>query len=230
MRPSPHDWFTEPVTRVEVRVDDEVARGGLRGDDGARCGHGDVTVTARLVGWRKVRFHTHENLGHGELEGAPIDTQTCAFWLVVDEALVDHLASSLDELGAPTGRARVLDALRGLGVALRTTTSLALMCSPRDLDVTLGGCDDEAELPARGEGAGPGLSPTVFLFDAAPGGVGLAERVFERRDELVARACAAVHSCPCAHGCPSCVAPGEGDGRKAIVLSLFDALGVHAMT
>jgi DEAD/DEAH box helicase domain-containing protein len=106
------------------------------------------------------------------------------------------------------------------------------MCSTRDIDTTLGGCADDAP-PVRDESVGPGMSPTVFLFDAAPGGVGLAERAFERRDELCARAYGMVLSCPCADGCPACVAPGVDTGaagRKQLAVEIFRALGTTALT
>jgi DEAD/DEAH box helicase domain-containing protein len=232
VRPSPHDWFTEPLTRVEIAVVDEAERAALHGDGSAPSGRGEVTVTTRLVGWKKVRFHTHENLGHGELDAAPVAMQTGAFWIVLDATTVESLAATPDDRGAPAGRARVLDGLRGVAYALRAVTSLALMCSPRDLDTALGGCDDDAP-PARDERVAAGLSPTVFLFDAAPGGVGLAERAFERRDELCARAYAMVLSCPCADGCPACVAPGidtGAAGRKPLALEIFRALGTTPVT
>ncbi len=226
--PSPHDWFTEPLTRVEVAVIEAARSASLHGDDGDGCGYGEVNVSTRLVGWKKVRFHTHENLGYGELEGPPVEMQTGAFWMVLDDDVVEELMALPDDLGAPAGRARVLDGLRGVAWALRTMASLALMCAPQDLDTTLGGRADDAA-PSRDERTGAGTAPTIFLFDAVAGGVGLAERAFERRDELMARAFGAVLSCPCEDGCPACVAPGVDTGaagRKRMAVAIFRALGV----
>ncbi len=226
--PSPHDWFTEPLTRVDVAVIETAREAGLHSDEGDTCGYGEVNVTTRLVGFKKVRFHTHENLGYGELEGAPIEMQTSAFWLVLGDDLVASLTATTDDLGAPAGRHRVIDGLRGVAWSLRTMASLALMCSPQDLDTTLGGRSDDAP-PSRDERTGSTLAPTVFLFDSVAGGVGLAERAFERRDELMARAFGAVLSCPCEDGCPACVAPGldtGAAGRKRLAIEIFRALGV----
>ena len=47
--------------------------------------------------------------------------------------------------------------------------------------------------------------PTIFIYDGHPGGVGIAERGFERFPELVGNALRLVSECPCASGCPSCV-------------------------
>jgi DEAD/DEAH box helicase domain-containing protein len=49
--------------------------------------------------------------------------------------------------------------------------------------------------------------PTIYLYEAIPGGVGLAERLHQRHDELLVGARALVLGCPCARGCPACVGP-----------------------
>jgi DEAD/DEAH box helicase domain-containing protein len=233
VRPSPHDWFTEALTRDEVTVVETSQEAPLRDDPTAipiPCGLGEVQVTTRLVGLKKVRFHTHENLGYGELESSPIDMFTSAFWIVVSDDIITSLAEGTDDDENPVGRTRALDGLRGVASSLRTILSLALMCAPQDLGATLGGRVDD-ETPSREGPIGPGVAPTIFLYDAVAGGVGLAERAFERRDELAARALGSVLSCPCADGCPACVSPGLDTGsasRKRIAVEIFRAMGVTA--
>ncbi|NRA34072.1 MAG: DEAD/DEAH box helicase [Polyangiaceae bacterium] len=64
--------------------------------------------------------------------------------------------------------------------------------------------------------------PTVFLFDAHPGGVGLSPRLFERAAELVESARLLIASCDCPDGCPACIGPAESvKGRKALSLSVL---------
>ncbi|MGE4299727.1 MAG: DEAD/DEAH box helicase [Desulfovibrionaceae bacterium] len=59
--------------------------------------------------------------------------------------------------------------------------------------------------------------PCVFIYDAAPGGVGLAAEAFERAEELFERTLTAIRSCPCERGCPSCVhSPKCGSGNRPI--------------
>jgi DEAD/DEAH box helicase domain-containing protein len=69
--------------------------------------------------------------------------------------------------------------------------------------------------------------PVIYLYDGVPGGVGLAERLFDRHDELVAGALDLLRSCQCASGCPACTGPrletgGEG---KRLATSLLEQLG-----
>jgi DEAD/DEAH box helicase domain-containing protein len=139
---------------------------------------------------------------------------TTAFWLTVPESVCQQI---------PQGRAAAIDGLRGAGIALETVSTLALMCDPRDLGCTLGdtaldGETDRDETPSdappvprkmRG-GPQPGYSPTLFLYEHTPGGIGLAERIFEQREVLLARALRLVEGCPCEFGCPACVGPNAG--------------------
>jgi DEAD/DEAH box helicase domain-containing protein len=56
--------------------------------------------------------------------------------------------------------------------------------------------------------------PVGYLYDSVPGGVGLAARLFERQEQLVAGALGLVESCRCEEGCPACVGPRiEANGR-----------------
>jgi DEAD/DEAH box helicase domain-containing protein len=71
--------------------------------------------------------------------------------------------------------------------------------------------------------------PAVFVYDGMPGGVGLARQAFAMADELFSRTLAAIASCPCELGCPSCVhSPKCGSGNrpidKASALFLLESL------
>jgi len=151
---------------------------------------------------------------------------TTSFWLTVPEAVVE-------EFRLP--RALVIDGLRGLGSALETVSTIAMMCDPRDIGQTLGDgqADEQGGGPARDPHSGHtgGFDPTVFLFDAIPGGVGLAERIYERAEALFERARALIESCRCNGGCPACVGPGSESGeRKRLALELLSCLDLRLRT
>jgi DEAD/DEAH box helicase domain-containing protein len=215
------DYFTTALTYRTVSVLEEAATCALgRG----LVAHGDVKVLERVTGYKKIKFFTHENAGYGDVHLPEMQTHTTGFWLTVPEALIDAL-------GLP--RPLVIDALRGVGAALETVSALLLMCDPRDIGQTLG---DGAERDRAGSDAEPAgrdpfrrrtgnFDPTVFLFDAHPGGVGLSPRIYERAADLFERSRALIERCPCAEGCPACVGPtSEDGGRKTLALRLMQAL------
>jgi DEAD/DEAH box helicase domain-containing protein len=77
----------------------------------------------------------------------------------------------------------------------RSAAALLLMCDARDIGVLA-----QAQAPHT-------LRPTLFLYDAVPGGVGLAERLHELHPDLIEVCARIVRDCPCMDGCPSCVGP-----------------------
>ncbi|MBN1606404.1 MAG: DEAD/DEAH box helicase [Polyangiaceae bacterium] len=226
------DYFTTALTYRSVNVLDENAVRTL-GD--AVIGWGEVKVEAKVTGYKKIKFFTHENAGYGDVHLPDMEMHTTSFWLTVPE-------STIEQLGARgLTRATVIDGLRGLGQALETVGTLALMCEPCDVNRTLG----DGVLPGQQGGppgdAAPGrdfragrtghLNPTIFLFDAHPGGVGLAERMYERAQELLERARRLVAGCTCASGCPACVGPPEqGAGSRHVALELARELLGDSLT
>ena len=92
-------------------------------------GWGEVAIVEKVIGYKKIKFYTHENAGYGDVRLPEMQMHTTAFWMTVPESVCATV---------PEGRAAVIDGLRGAGVALETVATLALMCDPRDLGTTLG--------------------------------------------------------------------------------------------
>lgn len=212
VRPVEPDYYTDAMTFTKVTV---MSR--HRDEMGAHreLGTGDVSVVERVVGYKKIKFHTHENVGYGDVRLPEMQMHTTATWLTVPEPVVQSL-------GVP--RPDVLDALRGLLSALHTVAAVGLMVDPRDLGQCVGGRD--------GDGRGSTLfDPTLYLYDSVPGGVGLASRLFDEREPLLRRTRELLEGCACEAGCPACVGPGGGAvDRKALSLAVLSALGVPAVS
>jgi DEAD/DEAH box helicase domain-containing protein len=214
------DYFTDAMTYVQVTVIEGEATAPIGRSD-SQSGWGEVAIVEKVVGYKKIKFYTHENAGYGDVRLPEMQMHTTAFWLTVPETVCARIGA---------GRPAAIDGLRGLGLALETVATLALMCDPRDLGTTLGSAGgddacDQGKLPMPrkvfGE-SGDGYRPTLFVYEHVPGGTGLAERIWEQREVLLARALRMVESCPCASGCPACVGPGEST-RKAAALELLRA-------
>jgi DEAD/DEAH box helicase domain-containing protein len=236
------DYFTTAMTytRVEVIEQERTQKLSFAGEvddsdiDVASAGLGEVSVVEKVVGYKKIKFHTHENVGYGDVRLPEMQMHTTAFWVLVPERVVESL---------PYARPTVIDALRGFGNALHTVAAMGLMIDPRDLGHTLGDRTDPDSPPGKRRGA-PGFDPTLFLYDHVPGGIGLAPRLFEARDELLRRARSLALDCSCSAGCPACIGPEVGQvvtptgevtmhaagqiSRKRVIAELLQALGVVA--
>ncbi len=220
------DYYTTAMTHVRVSVLEQESTETL--SFGTKfhlfVGHGDVDVAEKVVGFKKIKFHTHENVGFGEVNLPAVEKPTTAFWYTVGEAL-------LQQVQAP--RAVLMDALAGLLNALHAVAAVGLMMDPRDLGRTL--VDEPGINQPEALTENRSFEPTLYLYDSVAGGVGLAPRLWQERQELLQRAHQLVAGCTCAQGCPSCVGPVAphvaGDGRwsrRALVMELTAALGLRA--
>ena len=205
------DYYTDAITYTKVRILDRFAD-EARGK--GRRNHGEVHVASQVVGFKKIKFHTNENVGAGELTMPENEMHTTGYWLTVPRQLMRELPFSLEERR---------DGVVALSYTLGQLAALFLMCDRRDLGVAIG---DNGQGDARIErgllrlGAGRGSSrdeqppgedyePNVFVYDAYPGGIGLSEPLYRLHDRLLAESRALIAACACSDGCPSCVGPAE---------------------
>lgn len=220
------DYYTTAMKHTSITV--------LEEDDGAvialprplSAGRGEVSVIEKVVGYKKIKFHTHDNVGYGDVHLPEMQMHTTAYWLTFPEPVIQ--AFLLERF---VTRPVVIDALRGLLNSMHILAAMGLMVDPRDLGHAMG--DQSDDTPTTGS---TGFDPTLFLYDAIPGGIGLAPRLFEERESLLRRARTSIAGCECESGCPACIGPtaghvGETDRaeRKALVLSLLDFVGLSSL-
>ena len=174
------DYYTDAEIAVRIAVLNEAAaaRGAL-----ARA-HGEVAVTYRPTIFKKLKLYTQENVGWGKINLPESTIHTTAAWFALPPETTGGMNTD-----------RLQGALAALSHALLNVAPLYLMCDPHDLGRVF-----EVRSPHTG-------LPTVYLYERAPGGVGLAERLFRFHDYLIRTAAGLVESCGCTAGCPSCVGP-----------------------
>ncbi|MCL4794766.1 MAG: DEAD/DEAH box helicase [Bryobacteraceae bacterium] len=200
------DYFTDAIDYTEVKALEEFDE-APHGE--ARAAHGEVRVNRQIVGFKKVKFYTMENVGAGALSLPEQEMHTTSCWLHFPPRFFEALPHL-----SPTDR---LNALTGLSNALRTVASLLLMCDPRDLGV--------AVTEQSGEAA-TGFEPNLHLYDNYPGGIGQSAPLFSMRAQLLEGARDLISMCPCEAGCPGCTGPaGEtGEGAKRAALEILRLL------
>jgi len=182
-----------------------------------------------VVGFKKIKFHTNENIGSGELDLPEQQMHTTAYWLTLPRDMMTALPFGADDRR---------DGVIGLSFAMRQVAQLMLMCDRQDIGISIG-TGEAVDADAIGTGAGGGArsasrqrpaadfdEPRVFIYDNYPGGIGFSEPLFGMHDHLLAETRALISSCTCDHGCPTCVGPiGEsGPLAKQVALMLLDRL------
>ena len=206
------DYYTDAITHTKVTVLEQ-----FDGGAGETQSHGEVHVVSRVVGFKKIKFYTNENVGAGDLDLPEHQMHTTAYWLTVPQATY---------AGLPFTPAERRDGVAGLGIALRGVAQLLLMCERHDIGLAIHG----DEVRGVGDDGADGLDvtgqPQIFIYDNYPGGIGFSEPLFNLHGQLLARARELVRRCPCDTGCPACVGPVGLTGPKAklVALSLLDRL------
>jgi DEAD/DEAH box helicase domain-containing protein len=190
------DYFTDAIVYTQVS---ELAQfETLSAETGeARSAHGEVRVKRQVVGFKKIKFYTLENIGAGLLQLPEQEMHTTAFWLHFGNAFFN------DFDGFST--ADLQDAVRGLGNVLKTAGTVLLLSDARDLAVSV--LDDSTHMKTSFE-------PDIVLYDNYPGGIGQSDPLFRRQNELLQGAATLLASCCCDDGCPSCVGPPNEIGPK----------------
>ena len=182
--------------------------------------HGEVHVVSRVVGFKKIKFYTNENVGSGELNLPEQQMHTSSYWLTIP---ADVMAS------LPYGGDDRRDGVIGLASAMRHVAQLLLMCDGHDIGLSIDGGSLERSARTGGRGGVPealAVEPNVFIYDNYPGGIGFSRPLFEMHERLLERTRELIEGCPCESGCPSCVGPegNTGPQAKAVASAILDRM------
>ncbi len=207
------DYYTDAIDYTKVTILDDMSPGasseGHEEEETAHVSphpsspahHGEVHVVSRVVGFKKIKFYTNENIGSGDLDLPEQQMHTSSYWVTIPRETMDEV---------PYGLADRRDGVLGLAFAMRNVAPLLLMCDSHDLGLSVDGVTtDEA---ARTAGA---VAPTIFIYDNYPGGIGFSEPLYGMHEDLIAKTRELIDGCPCRSGCPSCVGPEGNTGPLA---------------
>ena len=234
------DYYTDAITYTKVTVLETFGRGSevitdseITPDPLTRS-HGEVHVSSRVVGFKKIKFYTNENIGSGELDLPEQQMHTTAYWLTLPREVMAALPFASDDRR---------DGVVGLSFAMRHIAQLLLMCDRQDIGISIGNGDssrasgssqatsrddqaDETDLTRTGHPLMVSDEPRIFIYDNYPGGIGFSEPLFSMHAELLSRTRELIAGCDCEHGCPTCVGPigNTGPLAKVVALRILDLL------
>jgi DEAD/DEAH box helicase domain-containing protein len=225
------DYYTDAITYTKVTVLEtfgggstplDVARGAMSDSQSAKqdppytAAHGEVHVSSRVVGFKKIKFYTNENVGSGELDLPEQQMHTTAYWLTIPRAVMAALPHAPDDRR---------DGVVGLSFAMRQVAQLLLMCDRQDIGISIGGGElgDQTDLTRTGEPVTIADEPRIFIYDNYPGGIGFSEPLFAMDKELRSRTRELIEGCGCERGCPTCVGPigNSGPLAKSVALRIL---------
>ena len=168
------DYFTEVEVDTDVRV---IHADAETTGPGYKLWRGEVGVKTIATVFKKIKFYTRENVGAGEIELPPEEMDTTAVWMLLDKPTALELG-----LTDP----RNAGGWSGVGYLLQHLLPVYLGCSVGDVRKKTEIKSAEFECPS------------LFLIDNVPGGVGLAEKIFELWPTLMRSARELLDACACA--------------------------------
>jgi len=208
VEPTDVPYYTQTKELIDIRIlKTERERSCL----GIEVCLGEVDVTNNVVGFKKKMQFTEEVIGDEPLDLPPLRFLTQSLWFDLPEAAIREVAEAgLDFAGG-------LHALEHAAIAM---LPLFALCDRNDI----GGVSTPFHTDTG--------RAQIFIYDAYPGGIGIAAKGFEMMEELWAATLEAIEECPCQEGCPSCIqSPKCGNNnepldKKAAIILLHGLLGI----
>src|SRR4030043_461705 len=208
VEPTDVPYYTQTKELIDIRIlKTERERSCL----GIKVCLGEVDVTNNVVGFKKKMQFTEEIIGDELLDLPPLRFLTQSLWFDLPDAAIERVAKAgLDIAGG-------LHAVEHAAIAM---LPLFALCDRNDI----GG----VSTPVHADTG----KAQIFIYDAYPGGVGIAENGFEMVEKLWSATMEVIKECPCQEGCPSCIqSPKCGNNnepldKKAALILLRGLLGI----
>lgn len=194
VEPAQPDYTTRARSTTDIRILGE-AHETRQLAKGVWVANVDVEVTDRVTGY-VVRLADGSVSEHIPLDLPAQHLETRAVAYTIDPLVLDSLGISAGE---------VPGALHAAEHAAIGLLPLIATCDRWDI----GGVSTALHQDT--------LLPTVFVYDGHPGGAGMSDEGFARFHTWITATFGAVESCPCEHGCPSCIqSPKCGNGNQPL--------------
>ncbi|MGI6368154.1 MAG: DEAD/DEAH box helicase [Anaerolineae bacterium] len=208
--PTEAAYYTETIEDGQIEI---IRSTRARSDLPVEVYLGQVRVTEHVVGYRQHEHFTQRVQAEHDLQLPPQSFESTALWFGLPaKARNQAVAQGIDLAG---GIHAVEHGVIGL-------LPLLAMCDRNDIGGVSTLCHADTG------------QAQVFVYDAYPGGVGIAERGFEQVEELWERTLDRLRHCPCAEGCPACIqSPKCGNNNEpldkaAAIMILRALLGDHS--
>jgi len=209
------DYYTDAIDYTKIKILDEFDKKVLTRFP---ILHGEVHLATQVVGFKKIKFFTMENVGAGDLSLPQNEMHTTAYWMTIPSELFHSLPFPSEER---------INGLFGLAYCMHHVAPIFMMCDIHDVGVSVGDNSSGRSIPPRNipfkipdedepiDFSNIAFEPNIFIYDNFPGGIGLSPSLFELGKNLLVLCRKTITSCPCQEGCPSCVGPAKESGKQA---------------
>jgi len=209
------DYYTDAIAKTNIKVmntdntiypEENIKKGVINFAQSIH--YGQVSVSTLVTKYKKIKFETHESVGYGDIHLPENEMQTDSFWIAFNPVIKERLEEMELDLGG---------GLKALATVLRNVIPVFVLCDPRDIAAI-------PQLRSRYDDQ----TPTIYVYDKYPGGIGISKKVFEIYPDIFKAASELMQNCQCGRGCPSCVGPviEVGEKGKDTALKILESLNL----
>jgi len=206
VRVSDSDYYTDAISHTKISVLDHF-------DDTQKdkyyYSYGDTHVYTQVVGFKKIKFFTNENVGAGDLQLPQREMHTTSFWMTIRRELLAGIEISTEEK---------VEAIAGIAYLMRHICAVYLMCDTNDIGYAVEDNITKSDIQVNGIKKKVIQSddmindliefePNIYIYDNYPNGIGFSEMLYEKIEEILSQIIKVIENCECKDGCPSCIGP-----------------------
>ena len=186
------DYYTEAIweNRLEMTEIDE-----SKTLNQAKLNFGYLLVNKQPKMYKKIRERSFENIGYGPITLDAFEYNTTGFSLYPPLVWLDKMAD--------TDKRFIQVAVYGLAYILKHTSPSLCMADAKDIDSDVALAPDETDQIMADEF----YNSALYLYDTHEGGVGFAEKIYEKIQPALELCEVILNECECQAGCPSCIPP-----------------------
>lgn len=208
------DYFTKAIIDSDIGLKEKYDEKILPTCKDVKVGLGDVEVIEHVIGYKQLQHFTEKEKGECKLDLPPLTLETVALWLEFPDRFVELVENhDLDFAGG----------IHAIEHAIIAMYPLHLLADRNDI----GGVSTPQHADLKNMSG-------IFIYDGHEGGVGYAEKGFDKINDILDVTLKAIKACPCTEGCPSCIQSQKcGNHNKpldkqAAIMILHELLGKSA--
>ncbi|MDO5851257.1 MAG: DEAD/DEAH box helicase [Methanobacteriaceae archaeon] len=151
--------------------------------------YGTVNVTENYTKYNILKFN--KITGSKKLKLPPLNFKTKGIWFTIPYKIREILKEKLDS--EDKFNELLQGCLQGVQNAIIAMTPFHVMCDTYDLDGVSQILNNDT------------AQPTIFIYDAFEGGVGLTKKAYNLIDQIFEMTYELIRDCDCEEGCPACI-------------------------
>ncbi len=191
------EYYTKALVNSEIFIKEKYTDKTLPSCKDVKVGLGAVEVVEQVTGYKRFRYFSETVLGEYALEMPRLSLETVALWIELPDRFTDLVENHGCDLAG---------GIHAIEHAMIAMYPLRLLADRNDV----GGVSTPSHNDLEGNCG-------IFVYDGHRGGVGYAERGYERIADILEVTLKAIEGCPCSDGCPSCIqSPKCGNHNKPL--------------